>query len=281
MMPSKKTDNKILITGGSGMVGSQASFGNKPTHKQLDILDPKSIERAILKYKPDVIVHLAALVNMDECETNPKKAFRINVTGAKNIALACKKYNIKIVYLSSCAVFDGKKRVAYTETDRPNPINVYGKTKLQGEQAILKVLPDALIVRTSWLFGSNAKTNKKFFQQAKEDLKKGNLVRAVADRFGSPTYIPDLLNALQKLISITSSGIFHVTNLGVASYLEVVKEIKRVGKFKGSVIPMEPQRLNEKSVHRGKMEGLSSKKIRLRSWKSAMREYLNNQNQSN
>jgi dTDP-4-dehydrorhamnose reductase len=181
-----------------------------------------------------------------------------------------------MVYLSTCAVFNGQKRFAYTEADKPNPISVYGKTKLQGELIILKLLPDALIIRTSWLFGSNVKTNKKFFQIAKEGLKKGKTITGITDRLGSPTYIPDLLETLQKLIIKNSSGIFHVTNSGLASYFDIVKEMKRVGKFKGSVIPQKYLLLKNIAVKRGKMEGLNSKKIKLRSWKAAIKNYVLN-----
>lgn len=274
--PKLANSNVILITGGSGMIGSQAKFGIKPTRKQLDILNEQSIERAIQKYQPKTIVHFAALVDMLECEKNPKKAFLVNVTGTKNIAEACKKHKIKMVYLSTCAVFNGRKRTPFIETDKPNPVSVYGKTKLQGELVVQKLLPNALIIRPSWLFGSNVKSNKKFFQKAKEGLKKSETITGITDRLGSPTYIPDLLETLQKLIIKNSSGIFHVTNSGLASYFDIATEMKRIGKFKGSVVPQKYLHLKNPAVKRGKMEGLNSKKIKLRSWQAAIKNYVLN-----
>lgn len=264
---------KILVTGGSGMVGSQAKFATKPSHMELDITNPTSIEKAVKKYKPNVVLHLAAFANMLGCEEDKIKAKKINVIGTENIARACKKHNVKLVYMSTCAVFDGKKKMPYREADMAKPLNLYGKTKLEGEKVAKKILPNTLIVRTGWLFGGN-KRDKKFVQLTYQKFKNGEEVMATFDRKGSPTYVKDLLDTIEKLIYQNKSGIYHVVNSGRASYYEIAKEIRRIGKFKHKIKKVLARDIENKKLKRGKNESLASSKIKLRSWKVALKEYL-------
>lgn len=264
---------KILVTGGAGMVGSQVTFGIKPNHKELDITNPTSIEKAIKKHKPDVILHLAAFANMLGCEEDKIKAKKINVTGTENIARACKKNGVRLVYMSTCAVFDGKKKTPYIEKDKAKSLNVYGKTKLEGEEIAQKILPGVLIIRTGWLFGGNKK-DKKFVQLTYQKFKENIEVMATSDRVGSPTYIKDLLSTIKKLIDKNSSGIYHLVNSGTASYADIAKEIKKIGRFKQKIKKVLARDIENKKLKRGKNEALASSKIKLRSWKIALKEYL-------
>lgn len=264
---------KIIITGGYGMVGSQAKFGIKFRKEELDITNNSSIEKAFKKYQPDVVLHLAAMTDMIGCEKYPKKAFRLNVLGTERLARMCKKYNVKLVYLSTCAVFDGKKKSPYTEKDKPKPLNIYGTTKLQGEIITRLILPDALIIRTGWLFGGGKKDTK-FAKKVFDNMKMGKEIKAVSDRNGSPTYIPDLLYIVKKLIDKNSTGMFHVVNDGITSYFDIANEIKKLGKFKSQIISVKAKGLESPLLKRGKMEGLKSSTIKLRSWKQALKEYL-------
>lgn len=268
-----KLSKKIIITGGDGMVASQADFGVKLTHKELDILKPASIEKAIQKYKPDTILHLAAMTNMLECQKNPKAAYQTNVLGTCNIAAACKTHNIKLVYLSTCAVFDGKKLSAYKITDAPNPLNIYGTTKWLGEIIAKDLAPNSLIIRTGWLFGGGSNIDTKFAYKVFKVLKENREVKATSDRVGSPTYIKDLLEAIQELIKKDAKGIFHIVNKGTASYFEIAKEIKKAGKFSALVKPLKAHKIENKQLKRGKMEGLAQN-IPIRSWKAALKEYI-------
>lgn len=269
---------KIIVTGGDGMIGKQMSFGTKLSRTQLDILKPASIEKAITKYKPEVIVHLAALTDMMICEQNPSLAKKVNVMGAKNIAKACKKHGIKLVYLSTCAVFNGRKKTPYLEADEPNPLNVYGQTKLYAELEIQKLLPDALIIRTGWLFGGGKNIDKKFVGLTITKMNNDLDVDATADRFGSPTYIPDLLNTIYELIIKNEIGVFHVVNTGSVTYFEIAKAIKNFGGFKSKISPVSYKAVESKDLARGKMEALSSSRIKLRSWRSALKSYLSTTN---
>lgn len=287
----KNNSLKIIITGGNGMVGKQAPFDIRLSHKQLDILSSSSIEKAITKYKPTTIIHLAAMTDMLECEKQPKLATRINVQGTKNIAKACKKHGIKLVYLSTCAVFDGKKKTPYLETDKPNPINVYGKTKLQGEQEILKLLPNALIIRTGWLFGGGKNIDSKFVGRTLKTMRhaksisaetvtsktksvKKLIIKATQDRSGSPTYVRDLLSVMEKLISKNVTGISHVINAGQASYYDIARRIKQNGGFHAIIIPVNERDIVIAKLKRGKMEALGTKKNKLRRWEKAIADYI-------
>lgn len=262
---------KIIVTGGNGMVGSQVKFGIRLSHKQLDILNKKSIEKAVKKYKPDAILHLAALVNVLGCEKNPKKAYELNVLGTENIARVCKKNNIKLIYMSSCAVFDNNKKTPHAEKEIPHPRNVYARTKFGGEKIAKKILPEVLIIRTGLLFGGNSR-HKKFVKIFLGKLKTGEDIKVINDRFLSPTYIPDLLKVVENLINKNAKGIYHVVNSGVASYFEIVKEMKKLGKFKSKITPIKARELEGAKLKRGTMEALASSKVKLRSWKTALKE---------
>jgi dTDP-4-dehydrorhamnose reductase len=264
----------IIITGGNGMVASQANFGIKLDKEKLDILNKKSIQKAINFYKPDVILHLAAMTDMLGCENNPRQAYKTNVMGTRNIAEACRKNKIKLIYLSSGVVLGGKKRTPYKENDKPKPVNVYGKTKLLGEIEAQKIVPGALIVRTGWLFGGGPAIDKKFIFSIFQQMRKGLEVKATADRIGSPTYIPDLLDAIKKLIDKNASGVFHAVNSGAASYSEVAKEIKKIGKFSSPVVGVKAAGIENPKLKRGTMEALASSKIKLRHWKKSLKQYI-------
>lgn len=266
---------KIIVTGGDGMVGSQVKFGIRLSKRQLNILSKASIDKALTKYKPEVVLHLGAITDMLKCEENPKEAFKINVLGTQNIAQACKQHKIKLVYMSTCAVFDGKKKTAYKESDTPRPLNIYGETKLEGEKIVQKITPDALIIRTGWLFGSTEFKNK-FINSIVLRLKKNKELDVTYDRYGSPTYIPDLLGSIQSLIIKKETGIYHIVNSGIASYFEVSREAKKIGKFKTKLNKVRAQDIENLKVTRSKNEVLVSSKIKLRSWEKAIKEYIEN-----
>lgn len=272
-MAINKSNKKILITGGSGMVGSMIEFGIKPSHKEFNILNIKSIEQTIKKYGPHVILHLAAFTNMLEAEKYPERAYRTNVIGTYNLAHICRKKNIWLVYISTCAVFNGNKKSPYTESDKPNPINIYGKTKWLGEIIVQDLIENALIIRTGWLFGSKAK-DKKFVKLAFEKCLQKKPIQATSDRQGSPTYIPDLLTEIKRLITTNTSGIVHVVNSGQVSYFEIAKMIKQIVDCRIAIKPVKAKNIESPFLKRGAMEALTSEKVFLRPWQEALQEYI-------
>lgn len=273
-MNQKLTKNSnILITGGNGMVGSLVNFGIRFSHKDLDVCNIKTIEKAFETYKPSVLLHLAAL-DINTCQQYPDKAYAVNVVGTFNIAKACRKKGVKMVYVSTCILFDGTKKIPYNEDDMPNPIHIYGQTKRMAELITLDLIPNCLVIRPGWLFGNN-KVNKGFVNICLNSLKNNeDLTVNALDRSGSPTYIPDLLTQIKQLIDQDANGIYHIVNSGIASYYEIGREIRRLGKFKAMVKEVSDTNIKPEFPKRGKMEALTSKKIKLRSWQSALAEYL-------
>lgn len=264
---------KILVTGGQSMVGSLVTFGKRFSKDELNILNPLNIKKVLDSYNPSTLLHLAALVDVDACEEYPDRAYELNVIGTYNIAKACRDKGIKMVYVSSCAVFDGKKKSPYFEKDRPQPISIYGRTKWFGELITSDLVPHALIIRTGWLFG-NPNSSKGFTAFCLKKLTSNEEVKAAKDRFGSPTYIVDLLDTILSLINSGKSGIFHVVNNGSVSYFEIAKKIKEWGQFSTEVIPVAISEIERRSERRGKMESLKSDKLILRPWAEALRDYL-------
>ena len=219
---------RIAITGHKGQLGKallevlkeETLFGiDLPEH---DITDRQAIAQAIVDFGPQVVIHAAAMTNVDGCERDPDAAYRINGLGAQNVALACQMCNAAMVYVSTNEVFDGTKGEPYLEFDRTNPINAYGRSKLAGELITQVLLNRFYIVRTAWLYaqgGNNFVT--RMIHLADE---RGGL-RVVADEVSSPTYAPDLAEAIAKLIRTNHYGIYHFTNEGICSRYDFAAKI--------------------------------------------------------
>ncbi len=254
-------------------MGSHIHHGVQLGREEMDILDPEQIQKKFEEIQPEIVFHCAVNINMQDCEDNPEKAFHTNVQGTKNIAEACKKTGAYMIHLSSNSVFSGNKNAPYFEDDIPDPVNVYGKTKLESEKIVAELLPDALIARTSWLFSKGPRSETKFTEICFKKLKAGEEVKAISDRFGSPTYIPDMLEALYDLVSNRENGIFHIANSGMVTYYDMALAIKEKGQLSGSVVPVTAETYPS-SVPRKPMEALASKFIRLRPWTEAVGDYL-------
>lgn len=256
------------------MVGSQISFGIKPTHAEVDITDARSVRAKIVEAQPSAVINLAGLVDLQRAEDNEGLAASLNVDGAACVAQECEKFGIPLVHFSTCAVFDGSKDGPYFESDSPRPLNVYGRTKLEGECRVLSISPCALVVRTGWLFGGFDRDTR-FVHACFERLSKGETVRATNDRFGSPTYIPDLIEAVVQLMNDSASGIVHVVNSSVASYFDIACAVNKIGKFEGEVIPVTFRDIESPGLARGKMEALASERgVQMRNFHDALTEYI-------
>jgi dTDP-4-dehydrorhamnose reductase len=267
--------NKVLVIGGSGMVGSHVPFGIHPSQVDLDITDRESVVRAFDSYEPTAVIHLAALVDIHECERNPDLAYRVNVGGARNVAEVAAQWQAPIVFFSSGMVFDGTKDAPYDESDIPSPINTYAETKYRGEQEVLRLCANALVVRTGWLFGGFER-DVKFIRRFFEMLLKGSPIRAVNDRYGSPAYVPDLIHETVRLLQSGTRGIAHVVNAGVVSYLDVAVYMRQIMGVDSPVAGVPFKDIDGiGSVKRGRMEGLiSNRGISLRSYEDALAQYV-------
>jgi dTDP-4-dehydrorhamnose reductase len=220
----------ILITGANGQLGQtfkslissqQAIFRGR----ELDITNFELLENFIAQNSITAIINAAAYTAVDLAETESALAFHINSFGARNLALITQKFEIPLIHISTDYVFDGTNYKPYDETDKPNPISIYGKSKLEGEEAILELAHSAYIIRTSWLysgFGKNFLTNI-----TKLALERDNL-SIVADQIGTPTYAQDLAEAILELLPNLKAGnrqILHYSNQGVASWYDFAYEI--------------------------------------------------------
>jgi len=224
---------KILITGASGLIGSHAAqrLGREHEvvalkHADLDINDRESVSRCVSDAKPVLIIN-GAVIQVDESEQNPAKAHAVNVEGPRNLAEAAGKMGAEFIHFSTQYAFDGESigRAPYTVKDEPQPINVYGKTKVTSEQAVIDACPRSYIVRTSWVYGSGKDS---FLCTAHKDLRAGKRVRAIVDIWSSTTYVEDLIERILQILQRRRYDIYHVVNEGVCSYHEFALEAGRL-----------------------------------------------------
>lgn len=224
---------KVLVTGANGQLGYDVvkelqkqnieCYGT--TRQDFDIIDFEATEKFITNYMPDAIIHCAAYTAVDKAEDEKGLCYLVNASATENIAEICKKINVKMLYISTDYVFDGTKDGFYEVSDMPNPINVYGKTKLLGEQAVQRILNKYFIVRISWVFGEHGNNFVKTMLRLGKVRKEINVV---ADQYGSPTYTADLAPLLVEMIQTDKYGIYHATNEGVCTWAEFAEEIFKI-----------------------------------------------------
>jgi dTDP-4-dehydrorhamnose reductase len=225
---------RVYVTGADGMLGTAliATLGENPATAawpvlgvslgDFDVGDGEAVRASVAAFRPDVIVHTAAHAIVDECEADPKLALRVNVRGVCNVVDACRVVGGRLIYISSDYVFDGMNTPpgGYREGDTPNPLSVYGLTKLAGER-ITALLDDHLNVRTSWLFGGDDERVDSVLSTVRQ-AERGERPRLVADQFSRPTYTVDLAQALIFLLARPQvTGTIHVANGGSASWYQV------------------------------------------------------------
>lgn len=224
----------VLVTGSNGQLASCIKdLANQyknlnfiyTDYKELDICDLKQLNTFFKSnLKIDYCINCAAYTAVDKAESEVDKAFEINATGAKNLAIVCRKFDAVLVQISTDFVFDGKKKEPYIETDVANPISVYGATKLQGEVEIKQLLEKYFIFRTSWLYSEHGTNFMKTMLRLAETPDE---ISVVSDQIGTPTYAGDLAAVILKIISSknTNFGLYHYSNEGVASWYDFAKTI--------------------------------------------------------
>ncbi len=262
---------KTLIIGSSGMLGSDLCkvFPDavKLTHHDLDITDREQVIESILKIKPDVVINAAAYTNVDGCEDNKELAFKVNGYGPGYIAEACAKVGAALVHISTDYVFDGSKK-EYIESDIPNPINVYGDSKLLGEKKIIENINDYRIVRISWLFGIHGKN---FVETMLKLSREMDAVKVVNDQFGKPTYTMDLASKIREIIEL-EPGIYHITNDGICSWYEFASSII------DNVVPCTSEEFPRKAKRPKYSILVNTKTEPMRHWREALKVYLKERN---
>ena len=240
---------KVLITGGRGQVG-RAVIDAAPAeaqlitlaHADLDIGDAGAVDRHVRAAKPDVIVNAAAYTAVDRAESEPDLARRANTEGPANLASAAAAVRARLVHLSTDFVFDGLASKPYRPDDPTNPLSVYGSTKLDGEIAVREALPDAVVLRTAWVYDARGRN---FLLTMLRLMRERGTVRVVADQFGTPTAAHSIAEAIWRIIARPAViGTHHWTDSGVASWYDfavaIAEEATSAGKGSAttSVIPI-------------------------------------------
>lgn len=291
---------RILITGARGMLGSDLSriIGSNERHQvvetdvielpesfRLDITQEEKIKDFIVGAEPEVVINTAGYTDVDGCETNIELAFSVNAEGVKNLALACQKLRVFLVHLSTDYVFDGNKGTPYCEGDSPNPLGIYGRSKLQGEIYLRQILDRYLLIRTQWLYG---KKGKNFVETILNLARTRDELKVVDDQWGSPTFTRDLSRAIKELIEKGANGIYHIVNEGYCNWFEFAQKILELNGNQVTLTPLSSTELfasGGRPAPRPSFSVLSIEKLRkdmgivLPAWQESLKEYLLNERQ--
>jgi len=228
---------RILVTGASGMLGHALLPVLKQEHtvigltrENCDLCDEDEVEETFQRLKPDAIAHLAAFTNVDGCELEPEKAKASNELATFNVAEAARRLGARLLYVSTDYVFDGRTTEPYSEESLPNPLSVYGKTKLMGERYVQGTCDRYFIVRTSWLFGPGGRNFVSTILRLANEQKE---LRIVNDQRGSPTYTRHLAQKLVEIIRTHEYGTYHVTGGGNCTWFEFARKIVDLSGLEG------------------------------------------------
>lgn len=270
-----------MITGAGGQVGSQFSRMLNSllyevfsyTKEQLDLTNYDAVSHEVARCHPDIIINCAALTDVDQAEHNEKQAYTINAYAAKHLADEARQIGSKLVYLSTNYLFDGNEDVPYREGDTPAPINIYGQSKLLGEQFIKRAMNDYFIIRTSWIFGLSGDN---FYRNLLSDLQKGVPIKIAGAQTSSPTYSEDLVSITIKVMETERFGTYHVTNSGACTRYEFAKAILKLANCEGVLQTVEApsQSAMRPSFSVLAHQELSSLGIKPRHWKEALSECM-------
>ncbi len=273
----------ILILGSQGMLGGELkrTFSRALgwDRQEIDIVNAEDLENKIaaLGQKPAALINCAAYNNVDGAEKEKDQAFSINAAAVGNIAKTCKKFSIPLVHFSTNYVFDGVKG-EYRESDKPNPISVYAKSKYEGEKLLQANCLRYYLIRTSVLFGQEAESKyreKSFIDVMLGLSEKTATIKAVNDEINSLTYVADLAKAVESLITKKLPyGIYHIINSGQASWYDFAKEIFNIAGKKINLIPVKSADFLRQAKRPKKAVLLNTKLPPLRPWQAALKEFL-------
>lgn len=268
---------KLYVTGIAGMLGYGIYTALKDkavitgtdivdidipglSYQKISLYDMEAVERDIVNEKPDVVVHTAAAVNVDECEEKPEYARRLNTEVTGKLAAVCERHGIQMVYISTDAVFDGETSALYTEEDAVNPINVYGKTKLDGEAEVLKN-PRGLVFRTN-IYGINIQKKQSFGEWIYNALKEDKTLHMFTDIYFSPILVNDLADLIYRACEKQLSGLYHACGTGCISKYDFGKKLKEVFKIETGSICKSVSGSMKFKAKRAKHMGMSNRKLR-------------------
>jgi dTDP-4-dehydrorhamnose reductase len=266
---------KFLITGASGLLGSKIiefakhgyevipSHNTKPLHLsslKLEITDLNEVLSILNKFKPHMVVHAASETSVDKCETEKEHAWKANVAGTRNIAKACHKVNAKLIYISTDYVFDGEKGF-YDEEDKPNPVNYYGLTKLEGEKQVIEHSKNYAILRTSVLYGWHP-WKQNFATWVINQLKQDKEINVVDDHYNTPTLADNLAEIAIEVAEKDLRGLYHASGRERISRYEFAKQIAKTYNLNAELVkPVKMSQLTAWIAKRPKDSSLNTGKI--------------------
>src|SRR5574341_753870 len=273
---------RVFITGHKGQLGRAllirlpgATGADLP---EVDITAPESIDAATAAARPEVIIHCAAMTDVDGAARDPALAYRVNGLGTQNVALAAARAGAALAYVSTNEVFDGAKRAPYFEFDATHPINPYGQSKLAGEWFTVHLASQFYLIRTSWLSAPGGRNFAHRIQQLADE--RGHL-RVVTDEVANPTFVDDLADGIVRLLGTGRFGIYHLTNAGYCSRHDYAKKILELSGR--SHVPVEPITLADypRPSSPPPFAALANTAaaalgITLRPWEAALEEFLRN-----
>lgn len=276
---------KVLVTGVKGQLGYDVvkdlqKRGHEPIgvdREEMDLMNNDAIREFIMKTRPEAMIHCAAYTAVDKAEEEAEICYQVNAEATKVIAECAKKLDITLIYISTDYVFDGTKEGKYVETDLPNPINVYGASKLLGEQYVQQLLEKYYIVRISWVFGENGNNFIKTMRRLGSERDELNIID---DQVGSPTYTADLAPLLVNMMETNKYGIYHATNEGFCSWYEFANEIFKQSGIDVKINPITTDQYPT-AAKRPMNSRMSKDKLTefgfalLPSWEEALNHYLN------
>jgi len=232
---------RILVLGAAGQLGSELCNRFKDhdlipcTHEDVDITRLERVLEVAMRHRPEVLINAAAYTDVDGCETNRDVAFLVNAIGARNAAIAARKCGSRLFHISTDYVFDGKKDGPYVEYDPPNPLNVYGWSKLLGERMVMEQNPCSFILRVAWLYGPRGRN---FVKTMLALARERDEIRVVNDQRGTPTFVGDVANQIKHMIDTEIYGIYHCTSQGSCTWYEFAVEIFRLLDMDVKVVPV-------------------------------------------
>jgi dTDP-4-dehydrorhamnose reductase len=277
---------KILLLGARGMLGTDLLPILAGKHEvvgkdieHFDLTNSERVQEEIACSRPAVVINAAAYTDVDGCESHRDLAFAVNAEGARNVARACSRSETAMIHFSTDYVFDGRSPIPYEEDAPPHPLNVYGKSKLQGEHYIQEILGNYLIIRTAWLYGAHGKN---FVDTILRLAAQKDELRVVNDQRGAPTFTKDLARAVDAVVSRGIQGILHVINSGSCTWFEFARkilEIKKPLNDRLRVVPISSKELARPAprpansvldcTRFGRLTGET-----MRPWDIALKEYL-------
>lgn len=274
---------KVWITGANGRLGRAINEILNPVEVEIlntdiddvDITDNQGVILFGDRNRPDAIINCAGLTDTRQCEENPELAFRVNALGARNLSISARKTGARIVHLSTDDVFDGAADRPYTEFDTPNPLTVYGKSKLAGENFVKEFAPKHIILRSSWVYGEG----ESFLTRVMEAAKRGEEIKVADDQTASPTCVKELAKLAVTLMNTAEYGVYHAACEGSCSRLEFTRAIFEYLDRTPLVSPV-PYKKGEWECARPKYSVLDNYMLRISGiykmphWQDALKIYL-------